>query len=492
MPRLKILFSLPECFPFAKTGGLGDVGGALPLALAARGHDVRIVMPRYRVTKKFEAKLLAGPLGIPFGPGTLWTGVRRGQLTGRRGAVVPVYFLDHEQLFDRDGIYGDARGGYGDNTERYAVLSRGSIEVCRYLGFEPDVIHVHDWPTCLVPLLLDTVERGTRISRAASVLSIHNMAYQGWSSRDSYAEMGLPWDPSIMRSLEMNGQINQLKAGIVHSTIVSTVSPTYAREIQTKEGGEGLDGLLRMRGGDVMGVLNGIDEDAWNPEIDPHIAAHFSVEDLSGKAACKAALQREMGLEENPDVPLVGLISRLVGQKGVDLVVDALYDLIQTGAQFVFLGSGDKSIEEVFQRASHSTRNVRAFIGMNEALAHKIEAGADLFLMPSRYEPCGLNQMYSQRYGTLPIVRGVGGLEDTVDNGSTGFKFHELSEEALVNTVKWALDVYENRPLFRSMQARAMSKPLGWSHAAQQYEALYRFAVRKRRRALGGVPGVRL
>jgi starch synthase len=247
-----------------------------------------------------------------------------------------------------------------------------------------------------------------------------------------------------------------------------------------------------MRGGDVMGVLNGIDEEAWNPEVDPHIAANFSAEDLSGKAVCKAALQREMGLPERPDVPVIGLISRLVGQKGVDLVVDALYQLMATGAQFVFLGSGDKSIEEVFQRASLSTPNVRAFIGMNEGLAHRIEAGADLFLMPSRYEPCGLNQLYSQRYGTLPIVRAVGGLEDTVDNGSTGFKFHELSSEALVGTVRWALETYAEPALFRSMQYRAMQKQSGWSHAAQQYEALYRFAVRKRRRALGQVRAVRL
>jgi starch synthase len=492
VPRLKILFAVPECFPFAKTGGLGDVSGALPVALAARGHDVRVVMPRYRVTRKHESKLLAGPLGIPFGAGTLWAGVRRTQLANRQGATVPVYLLDYEELFDRSGIYGDESGGYGDNTKRYSVLSRGALELCRYLGFDPDVIHVHDWPTCLLPVLLDTVEAGTRLGCAASVLSIHNMAYQGWAARSAYGELGVPWDPQVFSGLELHGQLNLLKAGIVHSTIVSTVSPNYAREIQTREGGEGLDALLRMRGGDVVGVLNGIDEEAWNPELDPHIAAPFSAGDLSGKAICKAALQREMGLPERSDVPLVGLVSRLVAQKGVDLVVDALGELIATGAQFVFLGSGDGSIESVFQHASHATSNVRAFIGMNEGLAHRIEAGADLFLMPSRYEPCGLNQMYSQRYGTLPIVRAVGGLEDTVENGSTGFKFEELSKEALVATVRWALATWARPEVFRAMQVRAMQKPMGWSHAAQQYEALYRFAVRKRRRSLGQVPGVRL
>jgi len=484
VPRLRILFATPECFPFAKAGGLGDVAGALPLALAARGHDVRIVMPRYRVTRKHEATRLSGPLGVPFGPMTAWTGVMRGGLRGPR-ANVPVYFLEHDRLYDRDGIYGDDGGGFGDNLERYALLSRGSIELCRYLGFEPDVFHVHDWPTCLLPLYLDTVEADTPIARAATVLSIHNMAYQGWFARADFPQTGLPYEPRTLSGLEMHGKLNLLKAGIVHSSIVSTVSPRYALEIQGREGGEGLDGLLRARGGDVIGVLNGIDDEVWNPETDKHIAAHYSIDDLGGKTECKLALQRELGLRESADIPLIGLISRLVTQKGIDIVAQAMQGLLALGVQIVVLGSGESWAEGAFTALSHRHDRFRAWIGMNEGLAHRVEAGSDLFLMPSRYEPCGLNQMYSQRYGTLPVVRAVGGLDDTVDNGETGFKFDELTPEALVATVRWAVEMYRHDPQrFRALQRRAMSKPMGWVHAARNYEALYRLAVRQRRMQL--------
>jgi starch synthase len=485
MARLKILFSVSECFPFAKTGGLGDVAGALPLALRARGHDVRIVMPRYRSTKRFASTLLSGPLGIPMGWGVEWVGVHRADVTSHdaEGTRVPLYLLEHEGFFDRDGVYGDKSGGFGDNLERYGLLSRGTLELCRYLGFEPDVIHVHDWPTSLVPIYLDTIEKGRELERAASVLSIHNMAYQGWFTGGDAWKVGLV-DAGLAAELglTLHGSLNLLKGGIEHATIVSTVSPKYAHEIQSPEGGEGLDGLLRARGGDVIGVLNGIDEHAWDPARDKHTAAPFSYADLSGKALCKAALQRELGLAERPDVPLVGLVSRLVAQKGIDVFAEALPRILATGAQVVVLGSGESWAETSFTALSHATESFRAWIGMNEGLAHRIEAGADLFLMPSRYEPCGLNQMYSQRYGTLPVVRAVGGLDDTVDNGVTGFKFQDLTADALANTVAWAVSTYRNDPgRFRAMQQRSMLKPLGWSHAARQYEALYRLAVGKRR-----------
>jgi len=486
MARLKVLFVTPECFPFAKTGGLGDVAGALPLALKAHGHDVRVVMPRYRVTKKRPSTPLAGPLGVPFGPGMLWAGVQRAELASAQPGQpkVPLYLLEHDQFFDRDGIYGDASGGYGDNLTRYAFLSRGAIELARFLGFEPDVIHVHDWPTCLVPLYLDTVEWGTPISRAATVLTIHNMGYQGWFGRSAFPETGLGWDTRALSSLEMHGQLNLMKAGVLHSTIVSTVSPRYAREIQTKDGGEGLEGLVRGRGGDVIGVLNGIDEHAWDPANDPHTAAPFSFRDLSGKAACKAALQKELGLPIEPDVPLIGIVSRLVGQKGLDVVADAIFRILSLGAQLVILGSGEHRLEAELESAARVSQRFRVWLGMNEGLAHRVEAGSDFFLMPSRYEPCGLNQLYSQRYGTLPIVRAVGGLDDTVDNGETGFKFHDLTEDALVATIAWAVGVYKNDPgHFRAMQLRSMQKPMGWGHAARHYEALYRLAMRRRRHA---------
>ncbi len=483
MPRLRILFATSECFPFAKVGGLGDVAGALPLALAARGHDVRVVMPRYRSTRRLESKLLDGALGVPFGPGTRWCGVHRANLRQDDQRVsVPVYLIEHDQLFDREGVYNDKNGEFGDNLERYGLLSLGSLEMCRYLGFEPDVIHVHDWPTSLIPVLLDTVERDTELARAATVLTIHNMGYQGWFERRDWSRAGLPWHGDALRALTSYDQLNLLRAGIVHSTLVSTVSPRYAREIQSREGGEGLDDLLRSRGGDVLGILNGIDEHAWNPRTDPHLPAHFDAFDLSGKAACKAALQRELGLPVRPDVPLIGIVSRLVTQKGLDIVAAALDRLLADDVQLVVLGSGDGRLEADFLARSQWSDRFRAWIGYSEPLAHRIEAGADLFLMPSRYEPCGLNQLYSQRYGTLPIVRAVGGLDDTVDNGVTGFKFEDLTVDALVGTVRWATATYRGEPdRFRSMQRRAMTRSMGWAQAARQYEALYRLATSKRR-----------
>lgn len=481
MARLSILFSVSECFPFAKTGGLGDVAGALPIALKARGHDVRIVMPRYASTRRFPAVEMSGPLTVQMGWGLEFCAVQRAEV-GPSDGRVPVYLLDHGGFFDRNGVYGDSAGSFGDNLERYGFLSRGTLELCRYLGWTPDVFHVHDWMTSLVPVHLATTERASELGRAASVLTIHNLGYQGWHSRSDAWKVGLYGDLPERAGLVMKGGLNLLKAGIHQSTIVSTVSPTYAREIQTPEGGEGLDHVLRGRGGDVLGVLNGIDDVVWNPKADKHTAAPFDADDLSGKAACKADLQRALGLAERPDVPVVGLVSRLVGQKGIDVFADALPRLLQEDAQFVVLGSGDPDSENLFTRLSHTTSNFRAFIGMNEPLAHKIEAGSDFFLMPSRYEPCGLNQLYSQRYGTLPIVRNVGGLADTVDNASTGFKFDVLDADALANTVLWALSTYVDQPdRFREMQRRAMQKPLGWSHTARQYEALYRLAVGRRR-----------
>ncbi|MFO0616707.1 MAG: glycogen/starch synthase [Polyangiaceae bacterium] len=481
MARLSILFAVSECFPFAKTGGLGDVAGALPIALKARGHDVRVVMPRYASTKRHASVELAGPLAVPMGWGLEFCAVHRSEI-GPEGGRVPVYLLDHQGFFDRDGVYGDKQGTFGDNLERYGFLSRGALELCRWLGWAPDVFHVHDWMTSLVPVHLSTSERGSELARAASVLTIHNLGYQGWHDRADAWKLGLYGDLPERAGLVMKGSLNLLKAGIHQATIVSTVSPTYAREIQTDGGGEGLDHVLRGRGGDVLGVLNGIDDVVWNPSADKHIAAPFSAADLTGKAACKADLQRVLGLAERPDVPVVGLVSRLVGQKGIDVFADALPRLLAEDAQFVVLGSGDAESEGLFTHLSHTTSNFRAFIGMNEPLAHKIEAGSDFFLMPSRYEPCGLNQLYSQRYGTLPIVRNVGGLADTVDNASTGFKFDVLDAEALANTVLWALSVFRDEPaLFRAMQRRSMEKPLGWGHTARQYEALYRLAIGRRR-----------
>ncbi|XYH99933.1 glycogen synthase [Sorangium sp. So ce1128] len=555
MPRLKILFVVSECVPFSKTGGLADVAGALPLALAEAGHDVRVVMPAYRVAKRYLARQIAAaeqqlegsgpvsapavaeaaagappiaaadaalaqaaptdvaapdaapsliaaqggdgappaerfmphrlpaPLGVPVGGGEAWTGIWETHLEpGTPGAPAPrVYLLEHDVLYDRDGIYGDAHGEFGDNLARYALLSRGALQLCHALGFWPDIVHVHDWQTALVPLYINVLEHRSPLARAATVLTIHNLGYQGWFHKSQLPTTGLGWDQFHRFCLEAYDSINLLKAGIYNATLVSTVSPRYAQEIQTWEGGEGLDGVLRDRGSDVIGILNGIDDAIWNPATDPHIAATYSAEDLSGKRLCKAALQREMGLEERPDVPLLGLISRLATQKGIDILAGALDHILSLDVQFVILGSGERWAEDLFSRLSGSSDRFRVYVGMNEGLAHRIEAGADLFLMPSRYEPCGLNQLYSQRYGTLPVVRAVGGLDDTVENNVTGFKFEEMSSMALGNTVAWAVHLYRADPAyFRTMQLRAMKKNFGWSHQARQYEALYRLAISRR------------
>ncbi|XXU77508.1 glycogen/starch synthase [Sorangium sp. So ce1151] len=544
-----------ECVPFSKTGGLADVAGALPLALAEAGHDVRVVMPAYRVAKRYLARQIAaaeqqlegsGPvsapavaaaaagapalaaadaalagaapthvaapdaapslvaaqggdgaspaerfmphrlpdaLGVPVGGGEAWTGIWETRLEpATPGAPAPrVYMIEHDVLYDRDGIYGDAHGEFGDNLIRYALLSRGALQLCHALGFWPDIVHVHDWQSALVPLYINVLEHRSPLARAATVLTIHNLGYQGWFNKSQLPTTGLGWDQFHRFCLEAYDSINLLKAGIYNATIVSTVSPRYAQEIQTWEGGEGLDGVLRDRGSDVVGILNGIDDAIWNPATDPLIAATYSAEDLSGKRLCKAALQREMGLEERPDVPLLGLISRLATQKGIDILAGALDHILSLDVQFVILGSGERWAEDLFSRISGSSDRFRVYVGMNEGLAHRVEAGADLFLMPSRYEPCGLNQLYSQRYGTLPVVRAVGGLDDTVENNVTGFKFEEMSSMALGNTVAWAVHLYRADPAyFRTMQLRAMKKNFGWSHQARQYEALYRLAISRR------------
>ena len=485
MPRLKILFAVSECVPFAKTGGLADVAGALPIALAARGHDVRVVIPRYRVTKKQPAERLEAPLGVPVGRGETWCAVWEARLppSGPARPNAPrVYLLEQNDLFDRDGIYNDARGSFGDNLARYTVLSRGALQLCRYLGWTPDVVHVHDWPTCLIPIYLDTVEVGTELQPIATVLTIHNLGYQGWFEKDELWQTQLGWDVFHAKGLEAFDRLNLLKGGLYHSTLVSTVSPTYAREIQTVEGGEQLDGVLRDRGGDVIGVLNGIDDAAWNPATDTHLPAHFDADDLTGKAACKAALQLEMGLPIRPDTPLLGIVSRLAHQKGIDVFAGALDRILAMGAQVVVLGSGEPWAEDLFRRLSRSHPSFRARLALDEGLAHRIEAGADLFAMPSRYEPCGLNQMYSQRYGTLPVVRAVGGLEDTVEHNVTGFKFVELSADALADTVEWAVPIYPaSPPQLTAKQPPAKHNPQRGAPPPRQYDALYRMAVARRR-----------
>jgi starch synthase len=485
---LSVLFVASECAHFVKAGGLGDVVGALPVALAALGHDARVLIPRYDVIPPDAFARHAAPLGVPIGGGNAWSAVFETRLPG---SEVPVYLLDHERLFGRGYLYDPPGSIAADNLVRFAYLCRGALQLCRHLGWIPDVFHVHDWPTALLPVYLNTVEAQGPLARAATVLTIHNLAHQAKFPAGDLPATHIPWSEWRADGLEDFGGVNPLKGGLYHATKLTTVSPRYAEEIRTPEGGAGLDGVARFRGADLVGILNGIDEQAWNPQADPAIAAPFDAIDLSGKAACKRALQREMALAERPDVPLIGIVSRLSEQKGTDVILAALTRMLELELQVVILGSGDRSAEGyLLVRSHHGGDHFRAWIGFSEALAHRIEAGADFFLMPSRFEPCGLNQMYSQRYGTLPIVRATGGLDDTVDNydfttgNGTGFKLYDLNVDSLVATVRWAVETYRQRPEhFRAMQRRAMSKRFGWDVAAKRYAQVYEWAVLARRGA---------
>ena len=486
MPPLKVLFVSSEVTPFRKTGGLADVAGALPKALFKRGIDVRVVTPLYQGTRWDEQEQLDGFLDVPTWSGRTRAGVRLGRLPG---SAVPIYFLEHNHYFDRAHVYGPPGGAYSDNLERFVFLSRASLELCKAIGWTPDVVHANDWQTALLPVYLNTVEWGKALHGSASVFSIHNLAYQGNQEAGAHIITGLGWEHFNPHEFEHFGDFNPLKAALVHSTMLSTVSPTYASEIQTGAFGCGLDGVLASRSGDLRGILNGIDTDEWDPAHDPHLPAKFHAGDLAGKALNKAALQREMGLPVRPEVPLYGVISRLTPQKGLDVLAHALEHLLEWDIQLVVLGSGDHEAEGYFSQMSQRRGDkLRSRVGFDNGLSHRIEAGIDFFIMPSRFEPCGLNQMYSLRYGTLPIVRATGGLADTVINydeatgEGTGFVFKDLTESAVAGTVGWALSTFHDRKAhFQAMRVRAMAQDFSWGRAAAEYERLYLDAYARRR-----------
>jgi starch synthase len=485
-PALKVLFVSSEAAPFAKTGGLADVAGALPKALRAQGVDVRVVMPLYAGMPWSDLEVLDGILSVPMWWGTAHARVRVGKLPG---SEVPVYCLEYNRYFDRPYLYGPPENGYADNLERFTFLSRGSLEICKALGFFPDVVHCNDWQTALVPVYVNTVEWAQRLHGSATVYSIHNLAYQGIFDGGGMFITGLGREHYNPGEFEHFGAMNLTKAALQHSTLLSTVSPTYAREIQTGEYGCGLDGILSRRSGELAGILNGIDTDEWNPAADPFLPTTFDVGDPRGKAACKAALQKEAGFAVRPDVPVFGVIGRLTSQKGFDVLAHALDRVLGWDVQIVLLGTGDDDAQRFFAWVdAHRGDRFRAWLRFDNGRAHRIEAGADFFLMPSRFEPCGLNQMYSLRYGTLPIVRATGGLVDTVANydesngGGTGFVFRDLRPDALADTIGWAVSTWFDRPQhIQTMRDRAMRQDFSWERAAQAYEQVYRRAVYLRR-----------
>jgi starch synthase len=483
---MKILMVSPEVAPYSKIGGLGDVVGALSKALAELGHDVRVVTPMYGFLRPGpEWRAFSGTVSVHLGHKReefcrVWQ-------VALAGSTAQVNFIEFQRYFDRPVIY----GSYLDNPERFAFLCRAALDWCYASRWMPDVIHGHDWTAALTPVYLNTVERNRPLGQAASVFTVHNLQYQGYSPRWLLDFAGLPGRLFTPDNLESMGELNWMKGGLYHATKITTVSHNYAREIQTPEGGCGLHQVLRYRAADLIGVLNGIDPAEWNPATDRHLPAQFTPEDLTGKAVCKAAMQERFGLAVEPEVPVFAAVARLVDQKGLDLLAAGVPALMeQLKVQVVVLGTGDPGLEQAFRElAERYPGRVGVHIGFNEGLAHLIEAGADFFVMPSRFEPCGLNQMYSQVYGTPPIVRATGGLVDTVEpflegNGhGTGFLFHEPSVQALFHAMTWACSTFYNRPEdLLTLRRNGMQKDFSWTRSARQYADIYGWAVEHRLR----------
>ncbi|MBI2153326.1 MAG: glycogen synthase GlgA [Candidatus Rokubacteria bacterium] len=480
---MRILLISSEAEPFAKTGGLADVAGAVPKALAGLGHDVRVLMPKYRGVERHAGSLtpIIPRLQVPIADRT----AEGAWLEGRMGAGIPIYFLAQDQYYDRDALYGTAEGDYWDNCERFIFFCRAAVEGLRQLGWTPHVIHANDWQTGLVPVYLETLYRDDpALAKIATLFTVHNLAYQGVFWHYDMPMTGLGWDLFTPAGIEYYGKLNFLKGGLIFADLLTTVSRTYAREIQTPEFGCGLEGVLQERSQALHGVVNGIDYEVWNPASDPAIPKGYTADDLQGKRACKLALQEELGLAREP-APLLGMVTRLVEQKGLPLVLEALPGLLAGGVQLALLGSGEPALEQAFAAAAatHAGRVAVSF-GYDAALARRIYAGADCFLMPSRYEPCGLGQLISLRYGTIPLVRWTGGLADTVKEfdpakqAGTGFGFAPFSHEALLDCCRRALAVFRQPRLWQRLVRNALAEDFSWEASAREYVSLYRKAVK--------------
>jgi starch synthase len=485
---MKILFVASEAVPFAKTGGLADVAGAVPRCLAALGHDVALALPYYRSTRErfgSEAGKAVDRLEVD-----LDGSPTRGSLlrTTAPDSDVPVYLVDQPEFFDREGLYGTSEGDHEDNARRFIFFSKAVLQAAKKLDWRPNIYHCNDWQTALLPAELkfglssDSFYRDSR-----TVLTIHNLAYQGVFDAGAFDLTGLDRAEHFhMGEFEFWDQLNLLKGGLVHADVLTTVSRRYALEIQSTEYGCGLDGVLRQRADRLVGILNGIDYGVWNPATDTHIAANYSPDNLAGKAVCKRALQALSGLPA-ADVPLLGLVSRLADQKGLDLIAEIIERLLSLDVQFVLLGTGDPKYHELFEgiEGSHPDK-FRAHLTFDNALAHQIEAGSDMFLMPSRYEPCGLNQLYSLKYGAVPIVRKTGGLADTIANctpttlgkgSANGFSFASVSPRGLLAAIRRALALYANRPVWRRLMLTGMRQDWSWERSARAYVDVYRAAL---------------
>jgi len=484
---LNVLYLTSEVFPFSKTGGLADVSHFLPLALRDLGFNILVVTPRYRdiTPDRYAMQRLDVSLRVPMFFWDEQAAVYQHMLGNR----VPVFFIEHNAFFDRPGIYNENHTDYPDNLKRYAFLTRAALQLARLFAFKVDIVHANDWQTALAPMYIKMAyNHDPLLAAAGSLLTIHNLGYQGLFAKESIYDTGFGWDLFKPEFLEYYDQINLLKGGIQFADIINTVSRRYAHEIQTPQFGFHLDGVLRSRSTDLYGIVNGADYDHWNPETDRLIPAVFSRDDLSGKQICKQALQQRFHLQQRPGAPVIGVVSRLVRQKGFDLLAQVLDTLMEHDVQLAILGTGESWANDFFYHLpGRYPGRVGSMITYDEQLAHLVEAGADFFLMPSRYEPCGLNQMYSLRYGTLPIVRATGGLDDTIDDYhethglGTGFKFYPFSPEALLDVLKKVIYTWWDRKHhIQAMRKRAMAQRFSWAHTAEEYLKLYAFAKEKK------------
>ena len=487
---MKVVYLSSEVVPFAKTGGLADIAGAIPKSMQELGIEIVVLMPLYGIIKERQYPLTKTNIQFEVKIGDkLKSGcVYKGFLPNTQ---VPIYFLDNEQYYGRKGIYNypGTTKDYEDNSERFIFFAQGALEVIEKLKIYPDVVHCNDWQTGLIPVYIKTKYMGKECFRnTKTVMTIHNITYQGIFRHSDMNLTGLDWSFFNWKQLEFYGKLNFLKGGIVFSDLITTVSKTYAKEIQTPEYGAGLDGVLKERANDLYGIINGIDYSIWNPETDKYIITNYGIKNLKGKQLCKRALQRKYNLPER-DFPIIGMITRLTDQKGLDLVTNKFQDLMKTDSQFVLLGTGEPRYHELFQAyAKTFPKKVAVKLTFDEQSAHEIEAGSDMFLMPSRFEPCGLNQLYSLKYGTIPIVRNTGGLADTisdirscpVSNGkANGFSFKEYNSDFLLATIIRAMGFFKNKAQWTNLMKNGMAQDWSWERSAREYIELYKMLVKE-------------
>jgi len=486
---MKILFASAEVAPFAKVGGLGDVAGSLPKAIKELGEDIRVIMPLWGCIDKDKYSIKSVPdskINLKFDEKSISLTLKQTILPD---SGLTVYFVDNEEYFGSLNEVYPKNSDPKTEQERFIVFGLGALKLMEKISFRPNIIHCNDWHTANIPVYLKATKSSLNFYSYASVLfSVHNLAYQGICDKDILDFANINADRVFMPDgLEFYNNVNWMKGAIVYSDQINAVSKTYAQEIQTPDYGEGLDGIMELRNYKLTGILNGIDYNIWNPETDSFIASNYSTKDITGKKACKKALQKEFKLEQKHSTPLIGVVSRLVDQKGLDLIADIADDLSKSSLQLVILGTGEEKYEKIFEDFARNTDNIKAFIGYNNDLAHKIYAGCDMFLMPSRFEPCGLGQLIALKYGTVPIVRKTGGLADTVIDYSTdnkngnGFVFEKYSSDELLNTINFAVKEFKNQQVWNNIINNAMSSRFSWQKSGIEYQNLYRNMLKRSR-----------